>query len=165
MSALRLPLGDILCPGALMTIGAYFAAHPKVDVVIGWNLTFREQDSSTLRQAQGTAGSGSRIVYLYKPLGLHLDYLLYCKYFMPQESVFWRRRVYEQACPDVGRIGELDLDLYLLDHDYFPPRFAVRSIRMALIDAQSATLHRPIGGFRKHNKHCASRTLGVENSQ
>ena len=155
MSALRLPLGDILCPGALMAIGTYFAAHPEVDVVMGWNLVFRKPfDTSTgsaprkLREQQ--AGSGAKIIYVHEALGLHLEYLLYSNYFLPQESTFWRRRVYE-------RIGELDLNLYVLDHDYF--------IRMALIGAHYATLRRPIGGFRKHNKHCASRTLGVENSQ
>ena len=149
MSALRLPLGDILWPGALMAIGTYFAAHPEVDVVMGWSLFFHEQHPS--------AGSGTSIWYLHDPLPLRLEYLLYSSYFLPQESVFlpssgqaWRRRVYEQ-------IGELDLDFYLLDHDYF--------IRMARIGAQSATLRRPIGGFRQHNKHCASRTLGVENNQ
>ena len=139
MSALRLPLGDILCPGALMAIGTYFAAHPEVDVVMGWNLVFRKQ-----------AASRAKIIYVHEALGLHLEYLLYSNYFLPQESTFWRRRVYE-------RIGELDLNLYVLDHDYF--------IRMALIGAHYATLRRPIGFFRKHNKHCASRTLGVENSQ
>ena len=133
---------DILWPGALKAVGSYFAAHPEVDVVMGWSLFFREQHPS--------AGSGTSIWYLHEPLGLRLEYLLYSSYFLPQESVFWRRRVYEQ-------IGELDLDYYVLDNDYF--------IRMALIGAQSATLRRPIGGFRQHDKQKTAHKRALRHSQ
>lgn len=125
---------DLLWTGALIAIGAYFATHPEVDVVMGWSLFFREQ----------------HIWYLHEPLGLRLEYLLYSNYFLPQESVFWRRRVYEQ-------IGELDLDLYVLDHDYF--------IRMALIGAHAAVLHRPIGGFRYHSQQKIANQKVLQQSQ
>lgn len=125
---------DILWAGALMAIGSYFATHPEVDVVCGWSLFFREQE----------------IWYLHEPLGLRLEYLLYSSYFLPQESVFWRRRVYEQ-------IGDVDLDYYVFDHDYF--------IRMALIGAPSATLRRPIGGFRQHDQQKTANSKALRESQ
>lgn len=133
---------DMLWPDALMAIGSYFAAHPEIDIVMGWSLSFGEEHSS--------ADSGIRAWYLNEPLGLRLEYLLYSGYLLPQESVFWRRRVYQQ-------IGELDLNLYLLDHDYF--------IRMALIGAQSAILRRPIGGFRQHNQQKTDNKAAIQHSQ
>ena len=134
---------DILFPGALMAIGSYFAAHPEVDVVCGWSLFFREEHPS--------AGSGISIWYLHEPLGLRLEYLLYSSYFLPQESVFWRRRVYEQ-------IGELDLNCHVLpDHDYF--------IRMGLIGVQSATIRPPIGCFRQHKEQKTANKGAVRQNQ
>lgn len=123
---------DILFPGALMAIGSYFAAHPEIDVVMGWSLFFREQ----------------QIWYLHDPLPLRLEYLLYSSYFLPQESVFWRRRVYEQ-------VGELDLNCHVLpDHDYF--------IRMGLIGAQSAIIRGPIGGFRQHKNQATANKENIK---
>jgi carbamoyltransferase len=125
---------DILWPGALMAIGEYFSAHPAVDVVMGWSLSFRED----------------KILYLSEPLGLRLEYLLYSGYFLPQESVFWRRRVYEL-------VGQLDLGLYVFDHDFF--------IRMARVGAKSASLRRPIGGFRQHDQQKTTNSRAVRQSQ
>lgn len=142
---------DILWPGALKAIGSYFATHPEVDVVCGWSLFFREEHPSTGSGTNPSASSGSRIWYLHEPLGLRLEYLLYSSYFLPQESVFWRRRVYEQ-------IGELDLDCHVMpDHDYF--------IRMARVGAQSATIRHPIGGFRNHNEQKTAKKKVVKQNQ
>lgn len=125
---------DVLWPGALMAIGDYFAAHPEVDVVMGWSLFF----------------CGEKILYLHEPLGLRLQYLLYSGYFLPQESVFWRRCVYEQ-------IGKLDVHHYVFDHDYF--------IRMAQMGRRSTTLRQPIGGFRRHDQQKTADRRVLQQSQ
>ena len=70
---------DILMPGALHYIGAYFARHPEVDVVYGHRVIIDEHDQEV----------GRWFLPQY-----HNDTL---KWFdlVPQETIFWRSHCYE----------------------------------------------------------------------
>lgn len=89
---------DILMPGALHHIGAYFARHPEVDVVYGHRVIIDDQDREIGRW--------------FLPRH-HADTL---KWFdlVPQETMFWRARCYQ----DIGGLDPsfqfaLDWDLLL----------------------------------------------------
>lgn len=87
---------DMLMPGALSFIGAYFARHPEVDVVYGHRVIIDEADREIGRW--------------FMP-HYHADTL---KWFdlVPQETLFWRARCYQE----IGGLDEtfqfaLDWDL------------------------------------------------------
>ncbi len=89
---------DMLMPGALHHVGAYFARHPEVDVVYGHRVVIDEQDREIGRW------------FLPKH---HADTL---KWFdlVPQETMFWRAQCYQE----IGGLDEsfqfaLDWDLLL----------------------------------------------------
>lgn len=86
---------DMLMPGALRFIGAYFARHPEVDVVYGHRVIIDEADREVGRW--------------FMPRH-HADTL---KWFdlVPQETLFWRARCYQE-------IGGLDESFqFALDWD------------------------------------------------
>jgi len=114
---------DLLLPGSLAYVARYFAEHPEVDVVYGYRLTIDEDD----RQI------GSRIPPAHDDLALTLaDYI-------PQETLFWRRRVWDAAgaCVDPSFNYALDWELLL--------RFRDAGARMVC-------LPRYLGAFRVHDK-------------
>jgi len=89
---------DLLLPGSLDFVGRYFATHPEVDVLYGHRVLIDETGSEI----------GRWVVPPYFAPGLsYFDYV-------PQETMFWRRRVWEE----VGGLDEsfqfaLDWDLLL----------------------------------------------------
>jgi SAM-dependent methyltransferase/GT2 family glycosyltransferase len=86
---------DLLMPGALSFIGAYFARHPEVDVVYGHRVIIDEADREVGRW--------------FMPRH-HAETL---KWFdlVPQETLFWRARCYQE-------IGGLDESFqFALDWD------------------------------------------------
>jgi GT2 family glycosyltransferase len=89
---------DILMPGTLAYVGAYFARHPEVDVIYGHRVVIDEQDREIGRW--------------YLP-GYHQHTL---KWFdlVPQETLFWRGSCFE----DIGGMDPsfqfaMDWDLLL----------------------------------------------------
>jgi glycosyltransferase involved in cell wall biosynthesis len=125
---------DLLLPGSLAYVARYFAEHPEVDVVYGYRLMIDEQD----RQI------GSWI------LPAHDDLALTLADFIPQETLFWRRRVWDAAgaCVDPSFEYALDWDLLL--------RFRKAGARMVC-------LPRYLGAFRVHDeqKSAAAHDVGV----
>jgi glycosyltransferase involved in cell wall biosynthesis len=90
---------DLLLPGTLLLVGRYFRDHPEADVVYGNRLVVDETGREVGRWIlPGHAPEVARFI----------DYI-------PQESLFWRRRVWEKAGArfDTGLQFALDWDLIL----------------------------------------------------
>ena len=70
---------DMLLPGSLAYVARYFRAHPEVDVVYGHRVLIDEADAEIGR-------------WVLPP---HDDRALAFADFIPQETMFWRRRAWE----------------------------------------------------------------------
>lgn len=114
---------DLLLPGALHFVGCYFRDNPSVDVIYGNRLIINEDGLEIGRWI--LPGHDSLVLRF-------VDYV-------PQESMFWRRRIWDRAggCFDPNLHFALDWDLIL--------RF---------IDAGAVFHHLPalFGVFRVHGK-------------
>jgi glycosyltransferase involved in cell wall biosynthesis len=87
---------DILLPGSLADVAGVFAEHPDVDLIYGDRI-FIDQDGNEIGRAV---------------LPKHNAKALYWADYVPQETLFWRRRVWDQ-------IGPLDETFnYALDWDF-----------------------------------------------
>ena len=72
---------DLLMPGALSFVGQYFAAHPKIDVLYGHRIVVDENGAEV----------GRWILPRHDAQAIrHFDYV-------PQETLFWRRSIYEKV--------------------------------------------------------------------
>jgi SAM-dependent methyltransferase len=112
---------DVLLPGALNYIAGYFVAHPAVDVVYGHRVIIDLEDREIGR-------------WVLPP---HDDRILLWGDFVPQETLFWRRRIWER----VG--GRLDESLlFAMDWDLL--------LRFRAAGAVFARVPRFLGGFRMH---------------
>lgn len=94
---------DLLMPGALHRVAEYFACHPEVDVIYGHRILIDEQDLEIDRWV----------------LPAHDDEVLSWADFVPQETLFWRRAIWEKVG---GQIDEsfrfaMDWDLLLRFRD------------------------------------------------
>ena len=121
---------DLLLPGSLSTVSRYFAEHPDVDVVYGDRVLVDENDHEI----------GVWI------LPRHDDAILRVADYVPQETLFWRRRVWDA----VG--GRLDTTFsYALDWDLL--------LRFQESGARMVHLKRFLGAFprlRRAQKTTAS---------
>ena len=128
---------DLLLPGALAYIGRYFATHPDVDVVYGNRVMIDDQDGEIGRWI----------------LPRHDDHVLALADFVPQETLYWRRRIWDAAggCLDTSYGYALDWELLL--------RFREAGARMV-------RLPRFLGAFRIHDeqKTSASHATGLRES-
>jgi len=126
---------DLLLPGALASVARFLVEHPEIDVVYGYRLTIDEDDARI-----GT--------WITPP---HDDRVLTFADFVPQETLFWRRRVWDAVGGrvDPGFEYALDWDLLLRFHE---------------AGARMARLPRFIGAFRVHDeqKTTASHALGLD---
>ncbi len=112
---------DLLMPGALRLVGAWFARHPEVDVVYGHRVLLDEYDREIGR-------------WVLPP---HDAAVLTWADYVPQETLFWRRRLWD-------RIGGA------LDESF---RFAMDWDLLLRFQAAGARFHRlphVLGGFRVH---------------
>jgi hypothetical protein len=121
---------DILLPGALAYVAEYFRTHPRVDVIYGHRLCIDEADRHIGR-------------WLMPP---HDDRVLSWADFVPQETLFWRRRIWDKAG---GRVDEsfrfaMDWDLLLRFRD---------------AGARFARVPRFLGGFRIHQQQKTSAAI------
>lgn len=99
---------DTLMPGALRFVAEYFARRPEVDAVFGHRVIIDAQGCET----------GRWFAHRHDPdLTLHVD-------LIPQETLFWRRRIYD-------RVGGIDPTFrFAMDWDLIT-RFIRAGARMA----------------------------------
>lgn len=112
---------DILLPGSLAYVTNYFNRHPKVDVVYGHRILIDENDQQIGRWM----------------LPQHDDEVLSWADYIPQETMFWRRRIWDKAGGQIDESFRFAMDWDLL-------------IRFREAGARFARLPRFLGGFRIH---------------
>ena len=112
---------DRLLPGALACVGDYFACHPEVDVVYGNRLLIDENDMEIGRWI----------------LPGHDEEVLCWADYVPQETLFWRRSVWERAGGKIDESFEFAIDWDLL-------------VRFRDAGARFAHIPRFLGAFRIH---------------
>jgi carbamoyltransferase len=112
---------DVLFPGALACVADFFARHPDVDVVYGHRVLINEHDHEIGRWI----------------LPAHEDHVLSWADFVPQETLFWRRSLWEKIGGSIDESFRFAMDWDLL------LRFRDAGARFRRIPAF-------LGGFRVH---------------
>jgi glycosyltransferase involved in cell wall biosynthesis len=112
---------DILLPGTLHYVAEYFATHPGVDVVYGHRVLIDEKEQEIGR-------------WVLPP---HDSEILSWVDYVPQETLFWRRRIWERVggCLNENFRFAMDWDLLL---------------RFREVGGRFARLPRFLGAFRVH---------------
>ena len=112
---------DLLLPGALHAVAAAFERHPDVDVVYGHRVVIDEEDREIGRWV----------------LPSHDDDVLSWADYVPQETLFWRRRIWERVGAHMDESFRFALDWDLL-------------LRFRDAGARFLRLPRFLGCFRVH---------------
>lgn len=112
---------DILLPGTLSYVADYFTRHPDVDVVYGHRIIINEQDQEIGR-------------WVLPP---HNDQSILWKDYIPQETLFWRRSLWEKIGGRMDESFQFALDWDLL-------------IRFQTAGAKFSRLPRFLAAFRLH---------------
>lgn len=112
---------DILLPGSLNYVAAYFAAHPDVDVVYSHRAIIDTDGREVGRWI----------------LPAHSDQMLVWADYVPQETMFWRRRIWDKAGGHIDESFQFALDWDLL-------------LRFRAAGAKFVRLPRFLGAFRVH---------------
>ncbi|MGY3404805.1 glycosyltransferase involved in cell wall biosynthesis [Bradyrhizobium sp. GM5.1] len=125
---------DFLLPGALQFVARFFAMHPDVDVVYGDRIVV-DRDSREIGRWM---------------LPSHSDRILSWVDYIPQETIFWRRRLWERVGAHLDDSFEFAMDWELL-------------VRFRECGARFCHLPRFIGAFRVHSdqKTTAQKDLGL----
>ena len=113
---------DLLLPGALHYVAAYFDRHPDVDVVYGHRVII-DSDGSEI----------GRFV-----LPQHSDTMLSWADYVPQETMFWRRRIWDRVGGAIDESFQFAMDWDLL-------------LRFRDAGARFVRLPRFLGSFRVHD--------------
>ena len=120
---------DFLLERAIPFVVEYFLEHPDVDVVYGLRITVDEQDREIGRWI----------------IASQAEQVLPWANYLPQEAVFWRRRIWEKVGETLNESYHFDLDWDLW-------------LRFYQVEAKFARLPRFLGAFRFHeNQKTASR--------
>jgi glycosyltransferase involved in cell wall biosynthesis/SAM-dependent methyltransferase len=121
---------DLLAPGALHFAAKFFEEHPDVDCIYSHRCTVDEND---------------RVVW-YWILPPHQDSLMKRWDFIPQETCFWRRSLFEKA-------GNIDTSYHFaMDYDLF-----VRFMNLGRV----RRINRFFGAFRQHSESKTTQLLGI----
>jgi hypothetical protein len=118
---------DLLLPGALQTVSNFFQENPNVDVVYGNRLLIDESDMEIGRWI--IPGHDSAVL-------TWVD-------FIPQETMFWRRSIWEQVGGQVDETFRFAMDWDLL-------------LRFRDAGASFAHIPRFLGAFRIHDQQKTS---------
>ena len=119
---------DLLLPGSLAYVARYFAAHPRVDAVYGHRILIDEHD---------------RQIGVWM-LPRHDDRTLTFADYIPQETLFWRRELWERAGGRIDTSFKFAIDWDLL-------------LRFREAGARMVRLHRFLGAFRVHDEQKTGR--------
>jgi glycosyltransferase involved in cell wall biosynthesis len=112
---------DMLAPDTLHFVADYFQAHPEVDVIYSHRCH---------------VDAKNRVVG-YWLLPPHDNYLIQRYDLIPQETCFWRRRIFEKA-------GNIDANYrFAMDYDFF-----VRLMNNGTV----MRVNRALGAFRVHEQ-------------
>ncbi len=112
---------DLLLPSALACVVEYFNRHPDIDVVYGNRLMVDENNMEIGRWIM--PGHNSKVLSW-------VDYV-------PQETLFWRRRIWEKAGGQIDESFRFSMDWDLL-------------VRFREAGAKFAHIPRFLGAFRIH---------------
>lgn len=127
---------DLLLPGSLAYVASYFAAHPEVDLVYGHRIMIDEHDREVGR-------------WVMPP---HDSDVLPVTDFIPQETMFWRRELWERAG------GQMDASLnFAIDWDLL--------LRFRAAGARMVRLPRYLGAFRVHAEQKTARQQSLCRSE
>ena len=121
---------DLLMPGTLAYVADYFARHPDVDVLYGHRLLIDENDKQIGRWI----------------MPAHSNTVLSWVDFVPQETLFWRRRIWDKAGARVDESFRFAMDWDLL-------------LRMRDAGAKFARVPRALGAFRIHTQQKTSASI------
>jgi len=126
---------DILLPGTLFYVADYFTRHPDVDVVYGHRFLIDENDKDIGRWM----------------MPAHNEQIISWADFVPQETMFWRRRIWEKAGGQINESLHFAIDWDLL-------------VRFREAGARFARVPRFLGGFRIHSqqKTSAEESIGFK---
>lgn len=122
---------DLLFPGTLLRVGRFFRDNPSVDVIYG-NRVVIDADGKQI---------GKWV------LPKHDIKLLKWVDYIPQETLFWRRSLWEAVGSQVDESFAFALDWELL-------------LRFCMADANFRFLPEVFGGFRFHSEQKTSVTFG-----
>jgi glycosyltransferase involved in cell wall biosynthesis len=119
---------DMLAPGALQFVAQFFLQHPRIDAIYSHRVVVVE----------------SNTVASYWILPPHSNYIMKRWDHIPQETCFWRRRLFEKC-------GNIDRSFHFaLDYDLF-----LRYMNAG----QFFRVNRFLGAFRFHSDAKTSRLL------
>ncbi len=121
---------DLLLPGALTTVADYFNRHPKVDVVYGNRIIIDENDLQIGRWI--LPGHDSKVLSWVD--------------FVPQETLFWRRRIWDKVGGQIEESFRFAMDWDLL-------------VRFRDAGAKFAHIPRFLGAFRIHRNQKTSAVI------
>lgn len=127
---------DVLLPGALAFVGKYFRRHPRIDVIYGNRILIDEADREI----------GQWV------LPGHDDEVLRWADFVPQETMFWRRSLWERVGQRIDDSFQFAMDWDLL-------------LRFVEAGARFSHVPRFLGAFRVHPRQKTIAdigTLGIE---
>jgi glycosyltransferase involved in cell wall biosynthesis len=111
---------DLLAPGTLHFVDRFFSENPKVDAIYSHRLAIDQDD---------------RVIW-YWILPVHLSYMHQRWDYIPQETCFWRRRLFERG-------GNIDTSYaFAMDFDLF-----VRYMKIG----KFVRVNRFLAAFREHS--------------
>ena len=122
---------DLLLPGAIHAVVDHFNRHPDVDVIYGDRVLIDTEDREIGRWI--LPGHDAKVL-------TWVDYV-------PQETLFWRRRIWDAVGGMVDESFTFAMDWDLL-------------LRFADAGARFAHLPRPLGAFRVHTQQKTSAMIG-----
>ena len=121
---------DLLLPGALHYVAEYFSRNPDVNVVYSHRIVIDEYDREIGR-------------WVLPP---HDDDVLSWADYIPQETLFWRREIWERCGGSMDESFKFAMDWDLI-------------LRFRDAGAKFARLPRFLGAFRVHPHHKTSKEL------
>jgi FkbM family methyltransferase len=123
---------DLLLPGAIEYVAHFFETHPEVDVVYGHRIVIDAEGNEIGR-------------WILPP---HDNAVLSWADYVPQETMFWRRRIWERVGARIDESFQFALDWDLL-------------VRFRNAGARFARLPRFLGAFRVHRDQKTTKKLGT----
>jgi glycosyltransferase involved in cell wall biosynthesis len=123
---------DVLLPGALPYVVRYFHDHPAVDVVYGHRIFIDSKDQEVGR-------------WVLPP---HSNSMLIWADYVPQETMFWRRRIWDQVGARFDESFQFAMDWDLL-------------LRFREAGAKMVRLPRFLGAFRVHDEQKSQAQLAT----